>query len=120
MTQYTDKNGTPVTVDVDTSLPAYVIREENGEVAGAAHYREKDGERFFYHTVVDERFGGRGLGTALVRGAVEATRAEGLQVVAVCPLVKSFLEKNADEFAGAYRLPSPRDLTWLQGELGQG
>lgn len=114
MTAYTDKTGVPVTVERDPVREAYEIRDATGEVAGHAHFRERDGERIFHHTVIDERFGGRGLGTALVRGAVEGTRDEGLPVVAECSMVRGFLEKNDEEFSGAYRLSTPEDRAWLQ------
>ena len=39
------------------------------------------------HTEVDEEFGGRGLATILVREALDATRAAGLRIVPVCPMV---------------------------------
>lgn len=114
MTEYTDKTGATVTVQRDPAQQAYLIRDDAGEVAGHAHFRERDGERIFHHTVVDERFGGRGIGTALVRGAVEATRTEGVPIVAECGMVKGFLEKNDQEFAGSYRLSTPEDRAWLQ------
>ncbi|HJC30391.1 MAG TPA: N-acetyltransferase [Candidatus Dietzia intestinipullorum] len=115
MTEYTDKTGATVQVERSTTDEMFEIREPGGEVAGHADFRERDGERIFHHTEVGEEFGGRGLGTALVRGAVEATRAEGTTIVPVCPMVKGFLEKNDDEFGGAYRLPTPDDLAWLRG-----
>lgn len=115
MTGYTDKTGAAVTVERDATQEAYRIRDAAGELAGHAHFRERDGERIFHHTVVDERFGGRGMGTALVRGAVEATRAEGVPVVAECGMVRGFLEKNDEEFTGAYRLSTPEDRAWLRG-----
>ncbi|MDV8001278.1 GNAT family N-acetyltransferase [Rhodococcus sp. IEGM 1408] len=115
MTEYTDKTGATVTVERDPAQDAYQIRDASGEVAGHAHFRERDGERIFHHTVVDERFGGRGMGTALVRGAVEATRDEGVPVVAECGMVKGFLEKNDEEFSGAYRPSTPEDRAWLAG-----
>jgi predicted GNAT family acetyltransferase len=118
MAQYTDKNGTAVTVDHDDALTAFVVREENGEYAGKAAFRDREDARIFFHTEVDERFGGRGLGTALVRGALEATRAEGVVIVPVCPLVKAFLDKNGDEFAGAWRKPSPDDLAAVRAGGG--
>lgn len=118
MAQYTDKNGTAVTVDHDDALTAFVVRDEHGEYAGKSEFRDRDDARIFFHTEVDDRFGGRGLGTALVRGAVEATRAEGITVVPICPMVKAFLEKNDDEFTGAWRRPSPDDLAWIRGRGG--
>lgn len=110
MAEYTDKTGATVTVQRSATDDAFEIRDADGAVAGHAHFRDHDGERIFHHTVVDEQFGGRGMGTALVRGALEATRDEGLRVVPVCPMVKGFLDKNAEEFAGGYRLPTPDDL----------
>ena len=65
---------------------------------------------------VDEQFGGRGIGTALVRGAVEATREEGITIVPVCSMVEGFLGKNADEFAGAYREATDADRARFGGE----
>lgn len=114
MAEYTDKTGATVTVERSGSVEAFEIRDASGETAGHADFRQRDGERIFHHTEVDEKFGGRGLGTALVRGAIEATRAEGVKIVPVCPMVKGFLDKNADEFAGAHRLPSDDDLAWLR------
>ena len=115
MTEYTDKTGATVTVVRAADRDAFEVRDHSGEVAGYAHFRERDGERIFHHTTVDERFGGRGIGTALVRGAVEATRAEGVTIVPVCPMVKGFLDKTGDEFAGAFRPPTSGDLAWLRG-----
>ena len=114
--QYTDKTGETVTARRDPQQQAFEIRTAADEVAGHAHFRTRGNERIFHHTVVDEKFGGRGMGTALVRGAVEATRAEGVSIVAVCPMVKGFLEKNADEFAGTWRKPTPDDLAWVREE----
>ena len=114
MTNYTDKTGAAVAVERSGSDDAFEIRDASGEVAGHAHFRQRDGDRIFHHTVVDEEFGGRGMGTALVRGAVEATRAEGLTIVPVCSMVSGFLDKNAEEFAGTYRTPSRDDLAWLR------
>ncbi|MET3862055.1 putative GNAT family acetyltransferase [Dietzia sp. 2505] len=114
MAEYTDKTGTTVTVRRVPDREAFEIRDSAGEVAGRADFRDRDGVRVFHHTEVDERFGGRGFGSALVRGAVEATRAEGVTIVPVCPMVKGFLDKSGEEFAGAYRLPTPDDLAWLR------
>lgn len=113
-TQYTDKTGETLTVGRDPQQEAFEVRTQADEVAGRTFFRTRGQERIFFHTEVSEEFGGRGIGTALVRGAVEATRAEGVQIVAVCPLVKGFLDKNGDEFAGAWRLPTPDDLSWLR------
>lgn len=116
MSEYTDKTGATVQVRRSASREAFAITLPDGEVAGHAEFRERDGVRIFHHTEVDEQYGGRGLGTALVRGAVEATREEGVPIVPVCPMVKAFLEKNEGEFSDAYREPTPDDLAFLRGE----
>ncbi|GAY11605.1 GNAT family N-acetyltransferase [Pseudonocardia sp. N23] len=66
------------------------------EVAGRAHYRLHDGVMVFTHTEVEDRFGGRGLGGALARGALDAARARGLRVSPDCPFVKSWIEKHPE------------------------
>ena len=40
---------------------------------------------------------GRGIGSRLVRAALEKVRAEGLKVVALCPFVKAYIEKHPEE-----------------------
>jgi predicted GNAT family acetyltransferase len=43
--------------------------------------------------VTDNR--GHHLGDTLAQAAIDAARAEGLRVVAVCPFVKAYLRKRA-------------------------
>ena len=51
-------------------------------------------QRIFHHTEVDDQFEGRGLASILVAEALAATRADGRRIVAVCPMVASFVEKH--------------------------
>ena len=46
------------------------------------------------HTEVPPPLRGRDFGEALVKAAIDAARAEGLQIVAVCPFVKAYLRKH--------------------------
>jgi len=66
------------------------------EVAGFAVYRERESTRIFTHTVVAPEFAGRGVGSALARGALDLARAEGKGVVPLCPFIKGWIEKNPD------------------------
>jgi len=67
-----------------------------GVVAGFAAYR-RDGDRIvFTHTEVDDAFEGHGVGSVLVRAALDAVRAEGLRVVPQCPFVKAWIEKHPE------------------------
>ena len=68
----------------------------DGEVVGYCTYRARPGLIAFFHTEVDERFGGRGLGDRLIRFALEDDRAKGLEVLPFCPFVNAFIERNRE------------------------
>jgi predicted GNAT family acetyltransferase len=69
--------------------------EADGETAFAA-YRVEDGNIVFHHTVVPEALEGRGIGSALVKGALEDVRARGLKVVPLCSFVRGWIERHPD------------------------
>jgi uncharacterized protein len=48
------------------------------------------------HTEVAEKFGGRGLASALIRSALDTVRERGGQVLPYCPFVKAFIQKHPD------------------------
>ena len=64
--------------------------EAEGHLA-AAYYRRSGNAITFAHTEVPPELGGKGVGSSLVRGALDQVRAEGLQVVAQCPFVKAWI-----------------------------
>jgi len=71
--------------------------ELDGVRAGYAHYRLGAGTITFDHTVVDPAFGGRGVGSALVRHALDAVRADGeRKVIATCSFVKDWIAKHPE------------------------
>ena len=74
--------------------------DDNGEIIGAAHYRDFDGangtERIFFHTTVDEKYSGQGLASVMVKFALNATIAQGAKIVAVCPYVKAYVTKHTE------------------------
>jgi hypothetical protein len=70
----------------------------DGELAGIAQYRESDGLVTFVHTEVMSGFEGKGVGSRLVRGALEDVRARGLKVRAECEFVKGYLEKHPGDY----------------------
>ena len=73
---------------------SYVL-EEDGHTAFAA-YRIEGGNIVFYHTVVPPELEGRGIGSALVAGALEDVRARGLKVVALCSFVKAWIDRHEE------------------------
>ncbi|MFP3883157.1 MAG: GNAT family N-acetyltransferase [Actinomycetota bacterium] len=86
---------TEPTIRDDPENHRYVV-EIDGEVVGFAEYHLRGGRHFFVHTEVDDEHTGRGLGTALVKGALDDVRAAGGAVVPLCPLVASYIKKHPE------------------------
>ncbi|THD54443.1 MAG: N-acetyltransferase [Bradyrhizobium sp.] len=61
----------------------------------ATYYKVTEGVTTFVHTEVPPELGGKGIGSKLIRGALDQVRADGLKVIPECPFVKAFIEKNA-------------------------
>ncbi len=71
---------------------------DDGEVAevGYVDYTQ-DGDRIaLTHTVVYDRFGGRGFAADLVKYVLDDVRASGKTVVPVCSYVVRYLEKHPE------------------------
>ncbi len=104
----TDKTGADATVTAEDGKYTIAV---DGETAGLAAVAERGNQRVFFHTEVDERFGGRGLANILVQQALEATRADGKRVVATCPMVAAFIKKHP-EFTDITDPVTPAILQW--------
>lgn len=74
----------------------FEIHTADGQLAGFAQYVAGDGVRDFNHTVVHDGFEGQGIGGKLARGALDQTRADGLQVIATCPFINGWIEKHPE------------------------
>jgi hypothetical protein len=68
----------------------------DGERAGFVTYRLSPGVIALLHAEVDPSRERRGLGSTLVRGALDDARARGLAVRPVCPFVQWFIETHDD------------------------
>ena len=107
----TDKTGAELAVAKESGKFTVAVE---GQPVGLADFRDKDGQRVFFHTEVDDSFGGRGIATVMVREALAETRAEGLRIVPVCPLVSAYVKKN-HEFDDIVDRPTRDIMHWLQG-----
>jgi predicted GNAT family acetyltransferase len=65
----------------------------DGHIA-ASYYEIADGVITFAHTEAPPELGGKGIGSKLIKGALDQVRAEGLKVIAQCPFVKAYIEKR--------------------------
>ena len=73
----------------------YEIRD--GErVLGAAAYERRGDTFVFTHTAVDPDAGQSGLGSTLVRAALDGVRAKDGSVVAQCSFVRGWIERHPE------------------------
>ena len=87
-----------VTVQDNPEKSRYEACDDAGVVAGFAAYTIRDGTLVFTHTEVDDAFEGRGVGSALARGALDDARERGLPVRPDCQFIRGYIEKH-DEYA---------------------
>ena len=106
----TDKTGAETSVGQEDGR--FTISVE-GQRVGFAEFADRDGQRVFFHTEVDEEFEGRGLATILVGDALNATKDAGLRIVPVCELVAGYVDKHS-EFADVTDPPTPDVKEWLK------
>jgi uncharacterized protein len=68
----------------------------DGHIAYVAYEMEHPDRIVFTHTHVPEALGGRGVGGALAKFALDDARARNLSVVPQCPFVKSYIGKHPE------------------------
>ncbi|MEV0891843.1 GNAT family N-acetyltransferase [Promicromonospora sp. NPDC050262] len=126
-----DRTGESVSVTLNTGRPigAYAVHVDGGAAVGRADFVDPldggavgegvgdDGgvghDRIFFHTEVDDAYGGRGLAGILVREALADSIRRNIVVVPVCPVFAAHLEKHGDEYVaagGAFRQPTKDDI----------
>jgi uncharacterized protein len=69
----------------------------DGELAAFSEYGRTGDRVTFVHTRVEPAFEGRGVGSDLVRGALDDVRRRGGQVVARCPFVRAWLQRHPEQ-----------------------
>ncbi len=67
-----------------------------GGRTAVAEYRLSPGVITFTHTGVDPALRGRGIASRLVRGALEAVRAQDLKVVPKCSFVAAYIARHPE------------------------
>lgn len=66
----------------------------DGSLAGFAAYELRQDAVVFTHTEIDPEFRDTGVGGALARGALDQVRERGDRVVARCPFIAAYINKN--------------------------
>lgn len=83
------------------------VAEDDGQVVGKIEYRVvRDDRLVLVHTEVDDTYEGQGVGSRLVKFALEDLRASGRKIVPECPFVAGYLGRHPD-----YRDVVDEDLT---------
>jgi predicted GNAT family acetyltransferase len=83
------------TVRDDPEQNRYEIRDGD-QLLGIAAYSRHGDRLVFTHTEVDSDAGQSGLGSALVRAALDDVRRQGGTVVPQCPFVRGWIERHPD------------------------
>lgn len=83
------------TVRNDPAADRYEI-VEGDRVLGIAAYHHRGSTLVFTHTEVDPDSGHSGLGSTLVRAALDEVRSQGRTIVASCPFVSGWIERHPD------------------------
>jgi predicted GNAT family acetyltransferase len=65
-------------------------------LTGVADYEDDGDALVFFHTEVDPGRRGKGLGGALVQGALDDVRRNGRAIVARCPFVAHFVDEHPE------------------------
>ena len=68
----------------------------DGQVAGFVRYRLSPGKIVFIHTEIDPVYEGKGLGSQLAAGALEAARERSLQIDPQCPFIAAYLKRHPE------------------------
>ncbi len=80
----------------------------DGKVVGFAAYQKTPSLVVFTHTEVDSEWEGKGVGGALVQGALDHVRTLGLSVLPVCPFVQEWVRRHPQYHDLDYRAPGSR------------
>jgi hypothetical protein len=65
-------------------------------MAVLAYHDRPNGTRVFVHTEVPPPIEGRGIGTQLVKAALDEAKEAGRHIVAQCPFVASYIAKHPE------------------------
>jgi predicted GNAT family acetyltransferase len=83
------------TVRNDPEDNRYEIRDGD-RLLGIAAYSHRGSTLVFTHTEVDSDSGHSGLGSTLVRAALDDVRRQGITIVPQCPFVRGWIERHPD------------------------
>ena len=90
----TDPN--PAVEVVDHPLGGHIDAVIDGATAGSAFYRIIEERVVVTHTEVGDAYEGQGVGTAIARTLLDQIRANGQQIVPLCPFFSGYIERHPE------------------------
>jgi uncharacterized protein len=74
----------------------FEVTDDDSQRIGVIYYHLRDGALVMTRAEVDPEVQGRGVGSALVGGALDQVRATGRAIVPVCPFIIYFIHKHPE------------------------
>ncbi len=87
---------TPAMPDVTDNRAEYEFELVVGGHRAVAAYQMEGDTIVFTHTVVPPAIEGRGVGSKLIKAALDSARDRGLKVVPQCPFVRAYIERHPE------------------------
>ena len=70
----------------------------DGELAGFADFKIENQMISYTHTEIDPRFGGKGLGSQLIKEALDEALEQNLEVAPYCSFVSAYIKKSGEKY----------------------
>ena len=70
----------------------------DGELAGFADFKIENQMISYTHTEIDPRFGGKGLGSKLIKEALDEALEQNLEVAPYCSFVSAYIKKSGEKY----------------------
>jgi uncharacterized protein len=71
-------------------------RTDTGQLAGFSQYYVRDGAYVFFHTEVDDKYEGQGIGSEIAAGVIEFVKGRGMPILPECPFVRGYMRKRPE------------------------
>jgi predicted GNAT family acetyltransferase len=68
------------------------------ELAGFADFKIENQVISYTHTEIDPRFGGKGLGSQLIKEALDKALEQDLEVAPYCSFVSAYIKKSGEKY----------------------
>ena len=70
----------------------------DGALAGFAEFKVSNQMISYTHTEIDPKFGGQGLGSQLIKEALDEALNQNLEVAPYCSFVSAYIKKNSEKY----------------------